>query len=177
MILSLLYYDHPDLRKKSLQIEAVNEEIVIFAHDMAESMIHYNGVGLAAPQVGRLLRLIVIRDEFVGEDGELRLGPPEILINPVLSSPAKELEKMTEGCLSIPGIHADVMRPSKIRVAYQTIDGVAMAEDAIGFRARVIMHENDHLNGVLYIDRVSPDERQKIEPMLKALKEKNRSSL
>jgi len=172
MILPLVYYDHPTLRKKSLSIEVISDEIRSFADNMVESMIHYNGVGLAAPQVGKLLRLIVIRDEFVGEGEEYRLGPPEVLINPVLSSPSSELEKMSEGCLSIPGIHAEVMRPNCIRVRYQTLDLRTVEEEVVGFRARVIMHENDHLNGVLYIDRVSAGERLKIDPMLKVLKEK-----
>ena len=95
---------------------------------MVESMIHYNGVGFAAPQVGKLLRLIVIRDEFVGEDEGYRFGPPEILINPILSSPSPEAEKMAEGCLSIPGIHAEVMRPNRIRVRYQTLDNRTIDE-------------------------------------------------
>lgn len=174
MILPLFYYDHFCLRKKAQPIESITEELLVLANDMVESMIHYNGVGLAAPQIGKLLRLIVIRDEFVGDNKEYRLGPPEILINPVLSSPSREAEKMAEGCLSIPGIHAEVMRPSRIRVRYQTIDNRIIEEDAVGFRARVIMHENDHLNGVLFIDRISPDDRAKIEPVLKALKDKTK---
>ncbi len=174
MILPLFFYDHLCLRKKAQSIESITEELRSLANDMVESMIHYNGVGLAAPQVGKLLRLIVIRDEFVGDNEEYRLGPPEILINPVLSAPSQEAEKMAEGCLSIPGIHAEVMRPSRIRVRYQTLDNRMVEEDAVGFRARVIMHENDHLNGVLFIDRISPDDRAKIDPVLKALKDKTK---
>ena len=161
---------------KSQPIAEISDEIRAFANDMVESMVHYNGVGLAAPQVGKLLRLIVIRDEFVGEDEGYRLGPPEILINPILSSPSPEAEKMAEGCLSLPGIHAEVMRPNRIRVRYQTPDNRTVDEIAIGFRGRVIMHENDHLNGVLFIDRLSPKDRMKIDPMLKTLKEKFTSS-
>jgi peptide deformylase len=175
MILPLLYYDHPSLRKKSQPIEEITDEIKQFAADMVESMIHYNGVGLAAPQANRHIRLIVIRDEFIGEDEEYRLGPPEVLINPVLSDPSKETEKMPEGCLSIPGVHAEVVRPSRIRVRYQTIDGRIVEEEAFGFRARVIMHENDHLNGVLYIDRLSAEDKAKIEPLLRDIKEKYKS--
>jgi peptide deformylase len=172
MILPLIFYDDPGLRKKSQSIEEISHEIRSFAHDMVESMIHYNGVGLAAPQVGKLLRIIVIRDELVGEDGSFLFGPPEILINPILSNPSSEIERMAEGCLSIPGIHAEVMRPNRIRIRYQTLDNRIIEEEAVGFRARVVMHENDHLNGVLYIDRVVPEERVKIDPLLKALKDK-----
>jgi peptide deformylase len=174
MLFSLLYYDHPLLRKKSLMIESIDDELKSLAQGMVDSMIHYNGVGLAAPQIGKLIRLIVIRDEFVGEDGEFCLGSPEVLINPVLRAPSKTEEKRPEGCLSIPGIHAEVMRPLSICVKYQTLDGRTVEEEAKGFRARVIMHENDHLNGVLYIDRVDSNERKIIDPRLKALKDKTR---
>ncbi|MBF8263911.1 MAG: def-B [Parachlamydiales bacterium] len=171
-VLSLKYFDDSNLRKKSLPIESINDDIKQLALDMIDSMLHYNGVGLAAPQVGRLVRLIVIRDEFVGEDEEYKLGPPEVLINPVLSNPSRETETMSEGCLSIPGIHADVVRPASIHVRYQTLDGRIVEESPVGFRARVIMHENDHLNGVLYIDRVSPEDRKRIDPMLRSIDEK-----
>lgn len=171
-ILPLLYYDDAGLRKKAFPIEMIDEDIKRLAQDMIDSMIHFNGVGLAAPQVGRLVRLIVIRDEFVGEGEEYSLGPPEVFINPILTRPSTETEKMPEGCLSLPGIHAEVVRPACIHVRYQKLDGKFVDEDAVGFRARVIMHENDHLNGVLYIDRISPEERARIEPMLRELKDK-----
>jgi peptide deformylase len=175
MLLSLLYYDHPGLRKKAQPIEEITDEIKQFAQDMVETMIHYNGVGLASPQVNSHIRLFVIRDEFIGEDEQYRLGPPEILINPILSRPSKEADRMPEGCLSIPGVHAEVARPISIHVRYQTLDGRIVEEDVIGFRARVMMHENDHLNGVLYIDRISAEERTRIEPLLRAIKEKYNS--
>ena len=82
---------------------------------------------------------------------------------------------MLEGCLSIPGVHAEVVRPLSIHVRYQTLDRRTVEEDVVGFRARVIMHENDHLNGNLYIDRLSSQERKKIEPLLRVIKEKHHS--
>jgi peptide deformylase len=171
--LSLLYYDDQRLRKKSEPIVEITDQIKKFAHEMVRAMVHYNGVGLAAPQVGRHIRLIVIRDEFVTEDGEYSLGEPEILINPQLSRPSKQKEIRPEGCLSIPGIHAEVERPISVHVRYQTVEGKVVEENPTGFRARVIMHENDHLNGVLYVDRLTPEERAKIEPSLRDLKEKS----
>lgn len=169
---ALIYYDNPILRQKSKPVGNITDQIKKFAREMAEAMVHYNGVGLAAPQVGQLIRIIVIRDEYVNDEGEYSLGPPEILINPQLSRPSsKETITMPEGCLSLPGIHAEVARPAAIHVQYQTIDGRKVEEKANGFRARVIMHENDHLNGVLYIDRLSAEERAKIEPLLRTLKE------
>ena len=124
------------------------------------------------PQIGHSIRMIVIRDEWVGPDGKYHLGHPEILINPVLSNPYKEKEIMPEGCLSIPGLHVEVERPLGIHVKYQTVEGKFVEENIPGFRSRVVMHENDHLNGVLTIDRAAPAARKKMEPILRAIKKK-----
>lgn len=175
MILPLFYYDHPMLRKKAKPIEKITDEVIELAHNMVESMIHYNGVGLAGPQIGQLLRLFVIRDESIAEDGSYQLGEPEIFMNPTLSKPSKESVIMPEGCLSIPGLHRDVERPASICISYQTIDGHTKTENVAGFRARVMMHENDHLNGVLYIDRLSPRERKELGPQLRSVKQEYKS--
>ncbi len=174
-LLPLVYFDDPLLRKKAQPIEEITEEIRQLADRMIESMIHYNGVGLAAPQVGRLLRLYVIREELLGSDGQYQFGPAEVIVNPILSEPSDEIAAMSEGCLSIPGIHVDVPRPLRIRVRYQTLEGEIKEEEASGFRARVFMHENDHLNGVLFIDRLAPDVRKALDPELRAVKQKYRS--
>lgn len=173
MILPLCYYDDPILRKKALPIEKITPEIVKLAEDMIETMIdQHNGVGIAGPQVGKLLRIFIIRDEFALPDGKWSFGPPEVMINPQLSEPSLETAFMSEGCLSIPGIHSDVTRPAAIKVRYQKLDGQVVEEVISGFRARVIMHENDHLNGVLFIDRLTAEARAKIGPQLRAIKEK-----
>jgi len=172
MILPLCYYDDPVLRKKAQLIERITPEIEQLASDLIETMIHANGVGIAAPQVGKLLRIFIIRDEFLRPDGTCDFGQPEVMINPVLSQPSAQTALMSEGCLSIPGIHADVTRPSAIQIRYQKLSGEWAEEKVSGFRARVIMHENDHLNGVLFIDRLSPDLRSKLEPQLRTIKQK-----
>ena len=174
MILPLIYYDDPILRKKALIIEEISEEIHQLAKDMIKAMIHYNGVGLAAPQVGQLLRIFVIRDELTKPDGTYYLGPPEVIINPIMSDPSPEMVLMPEGCLSIPYVHHDIIRPSEIHVSYQTLEGQFVEEDLSGFRARVFMHENDHLNGVLFFDRMTPEGRRKIDSHLRAVKKKYR---
>ncbi len=177
MILPLCYFDDPILRKKALPIQEITPEIVKLAEDMIETMINqHNGVGLAGPQVGKLLRIFIIRDEYILPDGKWNFGPPEVMINPQLSEPFAELAVMSEGCLSIPGIHADVTRPVGIKIRYQRLDGQLVEETVSEFRARVIMHENDHLNGVLFIDRLTPKERSGIEPQLRAVKKKYRNS-
>ncbi len=169
---ALYYYDDEMLRRRALPVDVITPEIVQLAEDMIETMIASNGVGLAAPQVGKLLRLFIIRNEVVGPDGKPMLGPPEVIINPVLSKPSEEKIPMQEGCLSLPGLYVDVVRPKAIHVRYQNLKGEWIEELLDDFRARVTMHENDHLNGVLIIDRISKDERKKIEPHLKQIKVK-----
>ena len=95
-----------------------------------------------------------------------------MIINPVLSSPSSEMASMLEGCMSLPGLHVEVVRPQKIHIRYQNIKGEFIEEDLEDFRARMFMHENDHLNGVLHIDRMDPKERKEIEPVLRAMKQK-----
>lgn len=175
MRLPLVYYDHPTLRKKAIKIESITDAIKQLANDLTETMIYHNGVGLAAPQVGISLRIFVIRDEQVGVDGSFHFGAPEVLINPILSHPSEEKEVMAEGCLSIPGVHAEVIRPSRIHVRYQTVDGELKEEEVSQFRARVMMHENDHINGVLFIDRLTKEERLRIKPLLNAIIKKYHS--
>jgi peptide deformylase len=114
----------------------------------------------------------VIREEKMLADGRYYLEKPEIIINPILTNPSKELVTMLEGCMSLPGLHVEVTRPSAIHVSYMNIKGEMIEEDLVEFRARMFMHENDHLNGVLSIDRMDPKERRRIEPRLRALKEK-----
>ncbi len=168
----VLCYNDPTLRKKALPIEKITPEIEKLGRDLVETMILYNGVGLAAPQVGILLRIFVIREERVNAQGEWEVGHPEIILNPTLSQPGAETEVMQEGCISIPGLHVEVARPKKIHVRYQALTGEWIEEWLTDFRARVMMHENDHLNGVLMIDRMDKRERKKIDDRLQALDKK-----
>lgn len=179
MILQLHYYGHPILRQKAKPIEAVTPEIVKIAEDMVETMLsHSNSIGFAGPQLGVPLRLFVIREEIFLPNNQFTFGPPEVIINPVLSKPSQETEVMSEGCMSIPNLHVEVARPTKIHVRYQNIKGECIEEDLVDFRARMFMHENDHLNGVLHIDRMaSAKKRQEIEPVLRAIKKKYCSSV
>jgi len=172
MKLPLRYFGHPDLRAKASPIQEITPEIITLAQDMIETMLAHNGVGVAGPQVGRLLRIFVRRFEGIGPTGEYYLGEPEVIINPTLTSPSDETDTMAEGCLSVPGLHVKVTRPKRIHLRYQKLTGEWIDEDLTDFLARNAMHENDHLNGVLHIDRASPPERKRIEPMLRTLKQK-----
>ncbi len=170
--LTLRRYDDSILRKKASPIEAITPEIERLAADMIETMIHANGVGLAGPQIGQLLRIFIIRDEIMEAGGEYVLGPPEVIINPTLSNPSEEKVSMVEGCLSLPGLYVEITRPKKIHMRYMNLKGEWIEEFLDDFRARVTMHENDHLNGVLSIDRIDKRERKKVEPNLLAIKKK-----
>lgn len=171
--LPVRYYGHPDLRVKAKVVEEITPEIVKICEEMLATMISMdNCIGFAGPQLGILLRIFVIREEKFLPDNKYYFAEPEVIINPVLTDPSKETDTMVEGCMSLPGVHVEVTRPKKIHVRYQNMKGEVIEEVLEDFRARMFMHENDHLNGVLHIDRMDPKDRKQIEPLLRALKQK-----
>jgi peptide deformylase len=151
-ILDIVLEGDPRLRQKALKIRAVDESIRRLARDMHETMDAAPGVGLAGPQVGVMRRIIVVHVPE-GYEGE---GEPEIrmtLVNPeILKAQGREID--TEGCLSIPGWVGDVPRAQRITVRAMDLDNRVIRFKAEGFLARVIQHEVDHLDGILFIDRV-----------------------
>jgi peptide deformylase len=163
MILPLVYYGNPLLRSRSEEVKEITEEIKQLCNDMIETMDANNGIGLAAIQVGKPLRIFVIRPLLKDEKGENILGKAEVYINPKLSNPSENTQIAQEGCLSIPPLHSEVERPI-------SIDGNKISKEITDFKARQIMHENDHLNGVLFIDRLPAKKRKEIEPELKKIK-------
>jgi len=172
MILPLVYYGNSKLRSKCLEVQEITEEIKQLCLDMVETMDANNGVGLAAVQVGKLLRIIVIREVLDDENGEAFLGDAEIYINPKLSNPSEKTKKLPEGCLSIPSLHEEVERPISIHIDALDIDGNKISKEIHNYKAREVMHENDHLNGVLFIDRLPAKKRKEIEPFLREIKAK-----
>jgi len=172
MILPLVYYGNPKLRSKCLEVKEITEEIKQLCFDMIETMDANNGVGLAAIQVGKFLRIIVIRPVLEDENSEAYLGEAEVYINPKLSNPCEKTQKLPEGCLSLPGLHEEVERPFSIHLEAIDLNGNKISKEMKGFKAREIMHENDHLNGVLFIDRLTAKKRKEIEPFLKEIKAK-----
>lgn len=170
----LLYLGNPGLRKKCEEIPEITDEIRELAQDLIESVLAHDGAGLSAPQIGRYLRIFVIRYENGADpEGMPILTPtPQVFINPKLTDPSEEMNTHGEGCLSIPGIYEKVTRPQSITVEAMDLEGKIFTETVSGWRARVIMHENDHLNGVLFIDRIHPKRKQKIEPTLREIKKK-----
>ena len=151
-VLSVRKYGDPVLRRRATTVQAVTPELRKTIADMVDTMYDEVGLGLAAPQIGVSLRLMVVTDE---EGREARA-----LINPVLTEQGGEIVA-EEGCLSIPGIFAPVKRAEWVRLEAQDPDGRPVTITARGLRARVFQHEMDHLDGVLFIDRLDPVTRDR----------------
>lgn len=172
MVLDLKYYDDPFLRKKTKPVEKITDEIRKFVQDMIDTIKAHNSIGLAASQVGRDLRIFAIPECILNEEGNLEIGEIRVFINPKLSKPSSETDIVLEGCMSFPGLHLEIERPVSIHVEALDLEGKTFKKHYKGFTARQIMHENDHLNGVLYIDRAKPSLRKKVHPLLQAMKKK-----
>jgi len=178
MIRDIVKYGDPVLRTKGKRLEAFDDEIRALAADMLETMYEANGVGLAAQQVGRALQLTVIdvsdaesrpsRMWLAGEEVDPKEHMPLILINPELQL-GDEVEIGTEGCLSFPEITAEIPRALKVKVNAQDLNGNRLAFEAAGLLGRAVQHENDHLNGILFIDRMSSAAKAALAGKLKRL--------
>jgi peptide deformylase len=158
--LQIVTYPHPTLRHKSKPIKRVDAELRQIVREMFELMYQNRGIGLAANQVDLPIRVFVMNLE--GEPGK---GEELVFINPVTSHP-KGSEEQEEGCLSLPELYAPVIRPKRVRIQAFGIDGQEIAADVEGMFARCVQHEIDHLDGVLFIDRVNPMLTIDIEPAL-----------
>ena len=138
------------LREKTERITNFGPEIPVLADAMIDAMRGERGLGLAGPQVGVLKRIFVL--ELPEEDA------PRIFINPEIIETSQELSSYEEGCLSIPGMYSDVIRPERVTLQAQDVKGKPFTIKADGMLARVIQHENDHLHGVLFIDKLDEEE-------------------
>ena len=152
-MLSIVRYGDPILKKHSVIVPDINGEIRALISDMIEAMDRGRGVGLAAVQVGALLRLFVTR---VPGDS------PRVFINPDILETSIEQEPFEEGCLSIPGLYTDVIRPSSVRLQAWNAKGRPFSLTTDGYLGRVIRHEFDHLNGILFLDRIDPKKRLRL---------------
>ncbi|MGE3954592.1 MAG: peptide deformylase [Parachlamydiales bacterium] len=169
----LRFYGDPILRTVAKQVEKVTAEVQDLANLMVENLIQDHAAGMAAVQYGEATRLFVLRFDEWHVDGRVSLGTPYVFINPILSEPSKETERMEEGCVSIPGIRLPVDRPYQITVEALDINGEPFTMRPEGIFARGVMHENDHLNGQLIIDRTPPFYRKRAEPLLRDLKKRH----
>ena len=166
----IAYYNNFILRKKSEPVEKITEEIRALVQDLIDTVVVEDGAGLAAPQIFESVRIFVTNLYEDEKRGPSRPAKPRVFINPKLSSPSQELEIYEEGCLSFPNIHAPVERPDRITVEAMDLEGNMFTETFHGWEARAVMHENDHLNGVLFVDRVQGKARKEIEAPLRKLK-------
>jgi peptide deformylase len=159
---------HPDPRLKSVAspVENIDTGLKRLADDMLETMYHAPGIGLAAPQVGVLKRMLVM-DCIKEEDAPPR---PMVLINPAVTWISEATSVYEEGCLSIPEQYADVERPAEVEVCWTGLDGVERSERFAGLWATCVQHEIDHLDGKLFIDYLKPLRRQMITRKMQKLK-------
>lgn len=184
MILPITQYGNPVLRAVSVPVETVDDELRELVANMLETMYEANGIGLAAPQVGRNIRLVVIdipEDEEEGTEpamasinGELRPVRsimPLVFINPTIEPYGKQY-LFTEGCLSVHNIRANVSRPDHVRATLPQLDGSVLEVDCDGLLARCLQHECDHLEGFLFTDRVSSAAKITLTKKLKKLAER-----
>ena len=179
MVLPVVRYGDPVLRKKGAKIETITPEIQQLVADMFETMKHANGIGLAAQQVNVARQLCVVDLRESEEDVDwlldgahppLSLFMPMIIANPVITIAKDTLNEIVEeGCLSFPEIRGDVKRPEEIAVKFQDENGVPHTLICNGLLARCILHEADHLAGVLFIDQMTKKTYAKIDEAVKAL--------
>ncbi len=147
--MEIIAYPHPTLRRKSKPVKRVDAQLRAVIEEMFELMYQARGVGLAANQVGIPLRFFIINTE-----GDPEKGEPRVFINPVITQP-KGFSEAEEGCLSIPGLYGDVVRPKQVRINAYDLAGNEINEEVTGLLARAAQHELDHLDGVLFIDRLN----------------------
>lgn len=170
MILPIYIYGQPVLRKESADIEKDYPNLKELLANMFETMEEANGVGLAAPQIGLNIRVVVIDLDVLSEDFPEYKGFKKGFINPhIIEYDETNTESLEEGCLSLPGIQEKVTRPTRIHVQYLDEDLNEHDEWVEGYLARVMQHEFDHLDAKMFIDRISPLRKQLIKSKLKAL--------
>lgn len=178
MILPVVKYGHPVLRQKGVKIGTITPEIQNLIADMKETMYSARGVGLAAQQVGRAVQLTVVDVTGItdrpstltwnGASAQVEEFMPLVLINPEVT-PIGEPVAGPEGCLSFPEIYTDIVRPGSISVWAFDESGTPIQFQCGGLLARAIQHETDHLNGILFIDRMSTADKRDLKPELESL--------
>jgi len=186
MILEVVKYGHPTLRQRGERIAAVTPEIRALAEDMLETMYDNRGVGLAAQQVARTLQLTVLDvREVTDRPSTMQIGGqpvtvaeqmPLVLINPEVT-PTSEPVTGPEGCLSFPEMYAEITRPATVRVKAQNLKGEPVEFDCGGLLAKAVQHEVDHLQGILFSDRMTMKEREELKPDMDALQQETKAAL
>ncbi|MBX7245286.1 MAG: peptide deformylase [Candidatus Sumerlaeaceae bacterium] len=170
-LLKIIKYGHPILREKALEIKSLGSREQDLIDSMIETMYANHGLGLAANQVGVLQRIFVLDvDQDREAEDEVATRAPRVFINPEITWESAEDEPFKEGCLSIPGVENEVFRPSQVKVSARDENFEPFEVEADELLARVIQHELDHLNGVLYVDRLSLLKRKLLGGKLNKIK-------
>lgn len=166
--LEVLLYGHPGLREKCAPVEDFDDALRTLATDMQRAMIMERGIGLAAPQVGRRIRMLVAEDDRSARTRTL------VLVNPEITAVSRETDAFNEGCLSLPELFADVRRPVEVRVRYQDLEGREQELRDDGLLARIIQHEYDHLEGILFVDHLPVLRRKLLTRKLREFQDRAR---
>jgi peptide deformylase len=186
MVLEVVKYGHPTLRQRGERISAITPEVRAFVEDMLETMYAAHGIGLAAQQVARAWQVTVIDlREVTDRPSTLRVGGqpanvadhmPLVLINPEVT-PTGEAVTGPEGCLSFPEIYADITRPGTVHVKALSLKGETFEFDCGGLLAKAVQHEVDHLQGILFIDRMTKKDRDALRPDIEDLQAETKAAL
>ena len=166
MILPIYVFGHPILREECVEIDPSYPDLKQLIDNMFETMYNAEGIGLAAPQVGLNIRLFVIDLEPLSESEPKYKNSKKVFINAQIIERKGEIVKYEEGCLSIPGIHEPVERESEIVIKYMDENFNAHEEEYTDFLARCIQHEYDHIDGILFVDKMSPIRKQMVKKKL-----------
>mgnify|MGYP006149736329 FL=1 len=169
MIRDIVLMGDPVLRTEAEAITVFDDDLRSLVRDMYATMYHADGIGLAAPQIGLPLRIIVVDLRRPDSDDEDEEFERVALVNPVVTWSSDETAKQSEGCLSIPGLEETVQRPEEVRVEGRDPEGDEIIIETDGLFGRALQHEIDHLNGVLFVDRVSPLKRRMLMKKWKKL--------
>ncbi len=174
MIYPIYAYGHTLLKKKAEPVELKMEDIAPIVSDMYETMYHCKGVGLAAPQIGLSIRIFVIDSTRLNADDERKdrseEGLKEVFINAEMINETDGKVSLEEGCLSIPNIYGHVEREKKIKIRYHNAELELVEKVFTGFTARVIQHEYDHIEGLLFVEKLKPLKKQMIKRKLEDIK-------
>ena len=169
MILPIYTYGQPVLKKETQEITPDYPDLAQTIHNMWDTLTHSGGVGLAAPQVGLPIRMAIIDLDIISDDEPQYKGYKRLFINPYIEEYSPETDTQEEGCLSLPGLSDKITRSTRIRVTYQDENFDTHDEWVDGYLARVMQHEFDHLDGIVYTDHLKGLRRQLMQNKLKAL--------
>ena len=164
-LLEIITYGHPILEKRAEDVSDITDELKQLAKDMIYTMYAYNGVGLAAVQVGVSKRIVVVDVNQKDTKSEA-----QVFINPEIFEYSEEKEPFKEGCLSFPEIEVEIIRPKSIKMRWKDLDGKSCEQNIDGLLARVLQHEVDHIDGVVFVKRMGRIKKTVLAPKLNKLK-------